>query len=87
MQGIEPKLHNSLTERMEYYRFLLKSTDSDVQSCDAIARASELSDLYEDYLKNKRKLEKSIKSYKQYHNDLRKLLTLKIRDLRKKEKK
>ncbi|KQT22553.1 hypothetical protein ASG22_14950 [Chryseobacterium sp. Leaf405] len=88
MQGIEPKFHNSLTERIEYYRFLLKETvdDPDEISCEAVARASELSDLYQEYLINKRKLEKSIKSYNKYHEDLRKLLTLKIRDLRKKKK-
>ncbi|WP_027381260.1 hypothetical protein [Chryseobacterium daeguense] len=88
MQGIEPKLHTSLTERMEYYRFLLKEIAEDPESvsCDAITRASELSALYEDYLSNKRKLEKSIKTYKQTHDDLRKLLTFKIRELKRKAK-
>ncbi|MCS3529375.1 hypothetical protein [Chryseobacterium sp. JUb7] len=87
MQGIEPKIHSNLTKRMEYYRFLLKKTDdSNIHSCDAIAKASELCELYEDYLDNKKKLEKSIKSYREYHTNLRKLLTLKIRDLRKKTK-
>ncbi|WP_449398552.1 hypothetical protein [Chryseobacterium wanjuense] len=63
MQGIEPKFHNSLTERMEYYRYLLqKSTDeSGIESCDVIAKGSELCELYEDYLNNKRNFRKASK--------------------------
>lgn len=88
MQGIEPKFHTSLVERMKYYRHLLKETDEDsyLQSSDAFARASQLIDLYEEYLNNKRKLERSIKMYKDYHQNLQKLLTPKIRHLRRKIK-
>ena len=66
MQGIEPKFHNSLTERMEYYRYLLhKTTDeSDIESCEVIAKGSELCELYEDYLNNKKKEKLNIKSNK-----------------------
>lgn len=86
MQGIEPKFHSSLTDRMDYYRVLLKKTavDSDIQPSDMISRISELGKLYEDYLANKKQLEKSIKNYRQYHNDLRKHLTLRVRELRRK---
>lgn len=89
MQGIEPKFHHSLTERLKYYRFLLKETadESELQQCDATIRASELSDLYQDYLNNKRKLEVSIKNYRDHHQSLQKLLTPKIRHLIKKSKK
>ncbi|NML69030.1 hypothetical protein HHL23_04375 [Chryseobacterium sp. RP-3-3] len=86
MQGIEPKFHSSLTDRMEYYRGLLKKTavDPDIQPSDMMSRISELSKLYEDYLANKKQLERSIKNYRQYHNDLRKQLTLRVRELRRK---
>ncbi|UZT98081.1 hypothetical protein ODZ84_00485 [Chryseobacterium fluminis] len=85
MQGIEPKIHSNLTKRVEYYRFLLQKTDHpELHSNDAIAKASELCERYEEYLNNKKKLEKSIKEYREYHTRLRKLLTIKIRDLRKK---
>ncbi|HCA06169.1 MULTISPECIES: hypothetical protein [unclassified Chryseobacterium] len=86
MQGIEPKFHSSLTDRMEYYRGLLKKTagTSEVQPSDMISKISELGELYEDYLANKRQLERSIKNYRQYHNDLRKQLTLRVRELRRK---
>ncbi|PIF45453.1 hypothetical protein CLU96_2458 [Chryseobacterium sp. 52] len=88
MQGIEPKFHSSLTDRMDYYRGLLKkiADDPEIQPSDMISRVSELSELYEDYLANKRQLERSIKSYRQYHNDLRKHLTLRVRELRRKVK-
>jgi hypothetical protein len=88
MQGIEPKSHTNLTERAEYYHCMLKKIPehSDVQPCDIISKVSELSSLYEEYVNNKKRLEKSIKNYNQYHSDLRKLLTLKIRDARKKIK-
>ena len=85
MQGIEPKIHNSLTERMESYRYLIEKTEEfDAQSFEIISRASELRDLYENYLSNKRRLEQSIKDYKQFHNDLRKAVTPKLRELKKK---
>lgn len=86
MQGIEPKFHSSLTDRMEYYRSLLKkiNDEADIQPSDMISKVSELSELYEDYLAQKRQLEKSIKNYRQYHNDLRKQLTLKVRELKRK---
>jgi len=88
MQGIEPKFHNSLTARMEYYRCLLKETTDDpyAHGFDIISHTSELLELYEDYLNNKKELEKSIKNYKQYHNDLRKLLTPKLRELKRRKK-
>jgi hypothetical protein len=85
MQGIEPKIHNSLTERMDSYRYLIeKMEEHDAESFEIISRASELQDLYKDYLSNKKKLEKSIKDYKQFHDDLRKMLTAKLRKLKKK---
>jgi hypothetical protein len=87
MQGIEPKFHNNLTERMDSYRYLIKKMEeNDAESFEIISRASELQDLYEDYLSNKKKLEKSIKDYRQFHDDLRKLLTVKLRELRRKSK-
>jgi hypothetical protein len=88
MQGIEPKIHNSLTERMDSYRYLIKKMEEhDAESFEIISRASELQALYEDYLSNKKKLEKSIKDYKQFHDDLRKLITVKLRELKRKSKK
>ncbi|KMQ62950.1 hypothetical protein ACM46_13400 [Chryseobacterium angstadtii] len=86
MQGIEPKFHSSLTDRMEYYRTLLKKTASDpeAQPSEMISKISELRELYEDYLTHKKQLERSIKNYRQYHNDLRKQLTLHVRELRRK---
>jgi hypothetical protein len=85
MQGIEPKIHNSLTERMDSYRYLIeKMEEHDAESFEIISRASELQDLYKDYLSTKKKLEKSIKDYKQFHDDLRKMLTAKLRKLKKK---
>ncbi|MCW3162735.1 hypothetical protein [Chryseobacterium oryctis] len=90
MQGIEPKLHSTLIERIKYYRGLLNEAkaDSDDQFNDiAITNISELSKLYEDYLQDKKKLERSIKKYRDYHAELRKLLTLKLRELRRKRKK
>lgn len=88
MQGIEPKLHTSLTSRIECYRILLQEAmdDSDVQSSDMMMKISELGDLYEDYLLNKKKLEKSIKNYREYHNDLKKKLTVRLRELRRKSR-
>lgn len=88
MQGIEPKFHSSLTDRMEYYRNLLKKTagDPDTQPSDMISKISELSELYEDYLAQKKQLERSIKNYRQYHNDLRKQLTLRVKELKRKER-
>ncbi|GAA4161372.1 hypothetical protein GCM10022217_26930 [Chryseobacterium ginsenosidimutans] len=85
MQGIEPKIHNSLTERMDSYRYLIeKMEEHDAESFEIISRASELQDLYENYISNKKKLEKSIKDYKQFHDDLRKMLTAKLRKLKRK---
>lgn len=86
MQGIEPKLHTSLMGRMEYFRLLLQEAmdESDAQSSDILVKISELDDLYEDYLLNKQNLEKSIKNYREYHNDLRRKLTMRLRELRKK---
>ncbi|CEJ71588.1 hypothetical protein [Chryseobacterium oranimense] len=88
MQGIEPKFHSSLTDRMEYYRGLLKKTagDPEIQPSDMISKISELSELYEDYLAQKKQLERSIKNYRQYHDDLRKQLTLRVRELKRKVK-
>lgn len=85
MQGIEPKFHSNLTERMEHYRWLVKQMagDADGQSGDIISRASELGGLYEDYLITKRKLEQTIKNYRKYNNDLRKLMNIKMRELKK----
>lgn len=88
MQGIEPKFHSNLKERMEHYRWLIREIpdDPDMMSCDIISRTSELCELYEDYLNTKKKLEKSIQNYRQYNNDLRKALTIKMRDLKRKQK-
>ncbi|REC47438.1 hypothetical protein [Chryseobacterium pennipullorum] len=87
MQGIEPKLHMSLTSRIEYYRLLIEAADDpESRSTDVVTQISELGDLYEEYLLNKKNLEKSIKNYRAYHNDLRKKLTVRLRELRRKER-
>lgn len=85
MQGIEPKLHTSLTSRIEYYRLLIEAADdSDTHSSDVIAQISELENLYEEYLMNKNNLEESIRKYRTYHNDLRKKLTVRLREIKRK---
>ncbi|MEJ5105944.1 hypothetical protein [Chryseobacterium sp. MYb328] len=85
MQGIEPKLHTSLTSRIEYYRLLIEAADdSETPSSDVITQIAELSNLYEEYLKNKKNLEESIKNYRAYHNDLRKKLTVRLREIKRK---
>ncbi|AZA76193.1 hypothetical protein EG347_00940 [Chryseobacterium sp. G0186] len=86
MQGIEPKLHTSLMGRMECFRVLLQEAMDDVesQSSDIWTQISELNELYEDYLLNKKNLENSIKNYRDYHNNLRRKLTVKLREARKK---
>lgn len=88
MQGIEPKFHTTLIERMKYYSLLLKESEDDpyLQSSEAINKVSQLIELYEEYLSNKRKLEKSIKNYKDYHQNLQRLLTPRIRHLKRKIK-
>ena len=88
MLGIEPKFHTSLVERMKYYHHLLKETEEDsyIQAGDASARVSQLIELYEDYLNNKKELERSIKNYRDHHQNLQKLLTSRIRYLRRKTK-
>lgn len=85
MQGIEPKLHTSLTSRIEYYRLLIEAADdSEAPSSDVITQISELGNLYEEYLMNKKNLEESIKKYRAYHNDLRKKLTVRLREVKRK---
>ncbi|MDM1555159.1 hypothetical protein PYS58_01025 [Chryseobacterium indologenes] len=85
MQGIEPKLHTSLTSRIEYYRLLIEASDhSETCSSDVITQISELGNLYEEYLINKKNLEQSIKNYRDYHNDLRKKLTVRLREIKRK---
>ncbi len=87
MQGIEPKFHNSLAERIEVYRCLTEALeDHEARTSDIVSKSSELMDLYEEYLTNKKKLEKSIKDYKQFHDGLRKVITPKLRELRRKLK-
>lgn len=88
MQGIEPKVHTSLTSRMEYFRVVLQEAVevTDAQTADILVKISELDELYKEYLLNKKNLEKSIKNYREYHNDLRKKLTTRLRELRKKAK-
>ncbi|OCA76444.1 hypothetical protein BBI01_07105 [Chryseobacterium artocarpi] len=88
MQGIEPKVHTSLTSRMEYFRVVLQEAvdETDSQTSDILVKISELDELYKDYLLNKRNLEKSIRNYREYHDDLRKKLTTRLRELRKKPK-
>lgn len=88
MQGIEPKVHTSLTSRMEYFRVVLQEAvdETDAQTSDILMKISELDELYKDYLLNKRNLEKSIRNYREYHDDLRKKLTTRLRELRKKAK-
>ncbi|WP_435524183.1 hypothetical protein [Chryseobacterium indoltheticum] len=56
MQGIEPKFHNTLIERAKYYRYLLAESQKDTDSnCHIdIDEVSELGNLYEEYLKNKK---------------------------------
>lgn len=88
MQGIEPKLHTTLTSRIEYYRLLIEAADhSETGSSDVIIQISELGNLYEEYLVNKKNLEQSIKNYRAYHNDLRKNLTVRLRDIKRKARK
>ena len=85
MQGIEPKLHMNLTSRIEYYRLLIEAAeDPESQTSDVATQISELGHLYEEYLLHKKNLENSIKNYRQYHNDLRKNLTVRLRELRRK---
>ncbi|PWN71069.1 hypothetical protein C1631_000115 [Chryseobacterium phosphatilyticum] len=85
MQGIEPKLHTSLTSRIENYRLLVEALeDPESRSSDIALQISELRNLYEDYLSSKRNLEQSIKNYKEYHENLRKRLTLRYRELKRK---
>ncbi|WP_128572375.1 hypothetical protein [Chryseobacterium sp. P1-3] len=85
MQGIEPKFHTSLTSRVEHYRLLTEAMDDpELRSTEVIAQISELRDLYEEYLLNKKNLEKSIKNYREYHNELRKKLTVRFRELKRK---
>ncbi len=87
MQGIEPKLHTSLTSRIEYYRLLIEAADDcEIRSSDISTQISELSYLYDEYLLNKKNLEQSIKNYRAYHNDLRKKLTVRLRELKRKAK-
>ncbi|CAM2867833.1 hypothetical protein DRF59_00190 [Chryseobacterium flavum] len=87
MQGIEPKLHTSLTSRIEYYRLLIEAVDdAESQSSDLFLQISELGNLYDDYLFNKKNLEKSIKNYREYHDHLRKRLTVRLRELKRKAK-
>jgi hypothetical protein len=87
MQGIEPKLHTSLTSRIEYYRLLIEAADdSEIRSSDISTQISELSYLYDEYLLNKKNLEQSIRNYRAYHNDLRKKLTVRLRELKRKAK-
>ncbi|WES98428.1 hypothetical protein P2W68_02170 [Chryseobacterium arthrosphaerae] len=87
MQGIEPKLHTSLTSRIEYYKLLIEAVnDPEAGSADVTTQISELGHLYEEYLLNKKNLEQSIKNYRAYHNDLRKKLTVRLRELRRKER-
>jgi hypothetical protein len=85
MQGIEPKLHTSLTSRIENYRLLVEALeDPESRSSDIAVQISELRNLYEDYLSSKKNLEQSIKNYKEYHENLRKRLTLRYRELKRK---
>jgi len=87
MQGIEPKFHNSLAERIEAYRSLTQAMEEhEAQSFDVASKFSELLELYEEYLDNRKKLEKSIKEYRQFHDGLRKVITPKLRELRRKLK-
>lgn len=84
MQGIEPKFHHNLIEKAKYYRCLLieSEKDNDSQCPIDIEEISELGHLYEEYLKNKSQLEKSIKKYKEYHKKAQAQLSLKIRIVR-----
>ncbi|MCQ9636723.1 hypothetical protein MP478_16095 [Chryseobacterium sp. WG14] len=85
MQGIEPQLHTSITSRIENYRLLLEALeDPESRSSDIALQISELGSLYEDYLSNKKNLEKSIKNYREYHENLRKRLTIRFRELKRK---
>ncbi|MDY0932833.1 hypothetical protein [Chryseobacterium sp. CFBP8996] len=89
MQGIEPRFHNSLIKRAKYYRCLLIESEKDIDSkcLIDIEEISELGHLYEEYLKNKSQLEKSIKKYKEYHKKAQAQLSLKIRILRRNSRK
>lgn len=89
MQGIEPRFHNSLIERAKYYRCLLidSQKNTDFNNSIDIDEVSELDHLYQEYLKNKSQLEKSIKKYKECHKKAQVQLSLKIRILRRNSKK
>lgn len=89
MQGIEPRFHNSLIERSKYYRCLLIDSQKDINDNYPvdIDEVSELDHLYQEYLKNKSQLEKSIKKYKECHKKAQVQLSLKIRILRRNSKK
>ncbi|MDR6157785.1 transcription initiation factor TFIID subunit TAF12 [Chryseobacterium sp. SLBN-27] len=88
MQGIEPKIHTSLIERMKYYSDLVKNSkhDSCINPEDAHQMMIELNKLYEDYLNQKRNLEKSIKRYREFYQGQQKLLTPRIRQLKRTRK-
>ncbi|AZA86074.1 hypothetical protein EG349_04385 [Chryseobacterium shandongense] len=88
MQGIEPKIHTSLIERMKYYSDLIKNSKHECLANpeDAHHMMIELNELYEDYLNQKRNLEKSIKKYREFYQGQQKLLTPRIRQLKRTRK-
>ncbi|WP_123920821.1 hypothetical protein [Chryseobacterium balustinum] len=61
--------------------------DTDSKCLIDIDEVSELGHLYEEYLKNKSQLEKSIKKYKECHKKAQVQLSLKIRILRRNSRK
>lgn len=85
MQGIEPKIHTSLIERMKYYSDLVKNSknNSCISPDESNLMITQLNELYEDYLSKKRHLEKSIKSYREFYHGQQKLLAPRIRQLKK----
>jgi len=84
MQGIEQKIHTSLIERMKYYSDLVKNCEhhSLMDTNDPQLMMTQLNELYEDYLNKKRNLEKSIKIYREFYQGQQKILTPKIRQLK-----
>ncbi len=84
MQGIEHKIHTSLIERMKYYSDLVENCEhqSLIDTNDPEMMISQLNELYEDYLNKKRNLEKSIKIYREFYSGQQKILTPKIRQLK-----
>lgn len=84
MQGIEPKIHQEVIKRVNDLQKLLKESpqENKTYTDEIFLMNTELSDLYEEYLVIKKKLEDCIKLYRTQHVNLRKQLTHNIRKIR-----